>query len=314
MPAGVWRLAVLLVLLVPDIVVLSMSAPLDEARPIDEATQRELDARKEERRARFNRRGPDLEARMPKPVGYDPNPSPVVVKGVAVRGPQPGALAAGEPAGTGGTGGPPDGGSEAMAPRIGSGAEVGPVTEDGGGVAAAAPDLGRAWVEGEVVQPDGSAVSWLEVRLLARADRSVVASTVTDHRGGYRFADVSRGEYQVEFGPAGAPLGELDEELEIRSGEHRRDWQTPRLGGLKVRVSADDGARPLVGRQVRIQERFGEERQGVTDDEGLAHFRNLPVGSYRVLLIEDGVRQAEERQAVVAKATTSVELGSDIGF
>ncbi|MBC8329119.1 MAG: carboxypeptidase regulatory-like domain-containing protein [Planctomycetes bacterium] len=308
MPAGVWRLAVLLVLLVPDILILSLSAPMDEARPIDEATQQELEARKAERRTRFNRSDAGLEARAPKPVPYDPNPTQVRVKGVLLSAPQPGALAQAEPIR------PQEGDVARMvAPEPPSLPEVGPPA-----VAAtlpeAPPDFGRAWLEGQVAQPDGSAVAWLEVRLRAAEDGAAVAATVTDSEGGYRFADLSQGDYRLEFGPADAVLGELGESVAVRRGEHRRDWSTPRLGGLKVRVSAEDGARPLPGQQVRIQERFGQERQGVTDAEGSAHFRNLPVGSYRVLLLENGVRTAEKRQAVVAKATPTVEInpGSDV--
>ncbi|RMH02637.1 MAG: hypothetical protein D6702_08345 [Planctomycetota bacterium] len=309
MPKTVGRLAVLLLLLVPDLLVLVQPAPLAEPRPLDPATQRELAARKAERRARFNRSPEEIAAaRLPEPAPYPERPTPVVVKGALVAGrpPVPGPPAAG---------GAPAAGLAAAEPGESAAQPAAPgrTAPDAGAALAAAgvdlaAELGRAWLEGEVLQPDGSAVPWLEVRLRADADGSVVAATVTDGEGSYRFPDLDPGRYRVEFGPAEAPLGRHQEPVEVRRGGYRRDFRAPRLGGLQVVVTAADGSRPLVGRKIRVQERFGEEREGVTDADGVARFRNLPVGSYRVLLIEDGVRVAEKRQAVVARAEPRVEF------
>jgi hypothetical protein len=308
MPFRGWRLAVFLPLLVPDVVVLSLSAPLEEYRPATPEVERELEARKADRRERFNRKEPRPAAEMPKPVPFDPNPPEIKIKGRVYGG---GALVRAAAAGAASAGGAPP---VPSVPGTETAPPAGPVEPAGSGVAAqAAPppvaeDLGEAWLEGRVRQPDGSPVAWLEVRLRADRDGSTVATTVTDGDGDYRFTDVGRGAYRLEFGPSDAALGSLGEAVEVRGGEYRRDWSTPRLGGLKVLVTGADGARPAPGREVRIRERLGEERLGVTDGEGVAHFRNLPVGSYRVVLMEDGVRAAEARQAVVARATSTVEI------
>lgn len=302
--SALWgRLIVAAVVLIPDVVVLMASAPSDAFRSLDPDIQAALEERRAERSARYNRRDGAGERRVPRPEPFREVPDSVIVAGGgSVRPPEVALAAAGgaevpqEERGAGGLAELP---AVLVPPSVAADAAI-------ASAAALAPP-GRAWLEGEVHQPDGSPVPCLEARLRV-ADGSIVASTVTDGAGGYRFADLGAGSYRLEFGPAAARIGRLEEMVEIGRGEHRRDWRSPRLGGIEVAVRSAGDTRPQPGRQVRLQERFGAELEGVTDEEGLARFRNLPVGSYRVLLFENGVRIAEKHQAVVAKATPRVEL------
>jgi hypothetical protein len=166
---------------------------------------------------------------------------------------------------------------------------------------------GEAQLRGVVLRPDGLPVAGLEVRVRTIRRNKVAGSTRTDETGAYTL-NVPAGRYTLDIGLVESPLAFAPDRLRLDPGENRYDLRSPELGGIRVEVVAEAGGAPVEGAEVVAKERYGREWKATTGSDGRAEFPNLPVGTYRVLLMARRRRVAEQSQMLFAGANPEVRL------
>jgi len=167
---------------------------------------------------------------------------------------------------------------------------------------------GAASLEGRVRQPGGTAVTWLPIRLRPLYRNDVVASTFTDENGFFRFPEVATGRYKLDIGPQRTPIAYAPDRLRLDPGPNRYDFRSPRLGEVRVQVVELGTGKRVAGAHLVLKEEYGHRWKGLTGPDGLADFRNLPVGQYRILLLRDGIPVAEQAHTVIALSDQEVDL------
>ncbi|HEX9794486.1 MAG TPA: carboxypeptidase-like regulatory domain-containing protein, partial [Planctomycetota bacterium] len=125
-----------------------------------------------------------------------------------------------------------------------------------------------------------------------------------------RFEGLEPGDYALDYGPYAAPFGAARRALPVRDGDNHFAQRTCRLGGLLVRVRTA-GGQPVAGSTVVADERYLGSWTARTGPDGVAEFPHLPVGSFRVSLLDLGAAGPQTRIGVFARTTPEALLVLD---
>ena len=147
------------------------------------------------------------------------------------------------------------------------------------------PMTQAGFIDGGVTDSSGTPLEGVPVVLESNASK-IRRETQTDFAGNYLFEKVLDGAYTITFGSPDSPLLP-SEEILFRSPSLRFPTrEIPHDAQLKIQVVDADG-RFIPGAKLRGFGTGGGNVEGETDAAGMASFRFLPAGRFRIYASDD---------------------------